>query len=222
MSVQRGLCDGRQFHGGKTQLYSGHPPFIMQFVFCLLLQTTNRKCHIAYRIIPFVMTFNDFETQLLWDLQMYFVEYLCNISHALNWRSALHGLSAAAWVSCCIWYAECLPYFYFQFIWPTDLESVPYALLTAVIFFTKFEVCAIVCCRVIAFLLLICYKTFWPLTLVIHGGLCGQPYRQIGRSYKVMNGDTKYGKWCDFGFLPHRRHSRASAVLPCSRVHTTS
>ena len=27
----------------------------------------------------------------------------------------------------CILYSECPPYFYFRFVWPTDLESIPHA-----------------------------------------------------------------------------------------------
>ena len=30
-------------------------------------------------------------------------------------------------VDVCILYAECPPYFYFRFVWPTDLESIPQA-----------------------------------------------------------------------------------------------
>jgi len=38
---------------------------------------------------------------------------------------------------------------------------------------TKFEVDATICCLVIALLLLICYLTFWPWSVVIHGGSRG-------------------------------------------------
>jgi len=36
-------------------------------------------------------------------------------------------------------YAECPPYFYFRFIWPTDLESIPHASTPASIITTKCE-----------------------------------------------------------------------------------
>jgi len=37
------------------------------------------------------------------------------------------GDLAAFSVDFCILYAECPPYFYFRFVWPTDLESIPHA-----------------------------------------------------------------------------------------------
>ena len=55
-------------------------------------------------------------------------------------------------VDFCILCAECLPYFYFRFIWPTDLESIPHASTPTSITPTKFEVDMTTHCRVIAFL----------------------------------------------------------------------
>jgi len=55
-------------------------------------------------------------------------------------------------VDFCISYSECLPYFYFRFVWPTDLESIPHASTPTLIIFTKFEVDMIIHCRVTAFL----------------------------------------------------------------------
>ena len=52
----------------------------------------------------------------------------------------------------CILYAECPPYFYFQLVWPTDLESIPHASTLTSIISTKFEVDMTIHCRVIAFL----------------------------------------------------------------------
>jgi len=52
----------------------------------------------------------------------------------------------------CILYAECTPYFYFRFVWPTDLESIPHASTTTSIIPTKFEVDMTIRCRVTAFL----------------------------------------------------------------------
>ena len=43
-------------------------------------------------------------------------------------------------VDFCILYAECPPYFYFRFVWPTDLESIPHASTRTLIIPTKFEV----------------------------------------------------------------------------------
>jgi len=55
-------------------------------------------------------------------------------------------------VDFCILYAESPPYFYFRFVWPTDLESIPHASTTTSITPTKFEVDMTIHCRVIAFL----------------------------------------------------------------------
>ena len=43
-------------------------------------------------------------------------------------------------VDYCSLYSECPPYFYFRFIWPTDLESIPHASTPTSIIPTKFEV----------------------------------------------------------------------------------
>ena len=55
-------------------------------------------------------------------------------------------------VDFCILYAECPPYFYFRFVWPTDLESIPHASTPTLIIPTKFEVNMTIHCRVTAFL----------------------------------------------------------------------
>jgi len=52
----------------------------------------------------------------------------------------------------CILYAECPSYFYFRFVWPTDLESIPHASTPTSIILTKFEVDMTFYCRVISFL----------------------------------------------------------------------
>jgi len=55
-------------------------------------------------------------------------------------------------VDYCILYSECPPYFYFRFVWPTDLESIPPASTPMSIIPTKFEVDMTIHCRVTAFL----------------------------------------------------------------------
>jgi len=56
-------------------------------------------------------------------------------------------------VDFCIIYFECPPYFYFRFIWPTDLESIPHASTPiTLIISTKFEVDMTIHCRVTVFL----------------------------------------------------------------------
>ena len=51
-----------------------------------------------------------------------------------------------------ILYAECTPFFYFRFVWPTDLESISHAVTPTSIIPTKFELDMTIPCRVIAFL----------------------------------------------------------------------
>ena len=51
-----------------------------------------------------------------------------------------------------ILYSECPPYFYFRFVWPADLESIPHAPTRTLIISTKFEVDMTIHCRVTAFL----------------------------------------------------------------------
>ena len=53
---------------------------------------------------------------------------------------------ATFYVDFCILYSECPPYFYFRFVWPTDLESIPHASTPA-----KFKVDMCIHCRVISF-----------------------------------------------------------------------
>jgi len=55
-------------------------------------------------------------------------------------------------VDYCILYSECPPYFYFRFVWPTGLESIPHAQTRTLIIPTKFEVDMTIHCRVTAFL----------------------------------------------------------------------
>ena len=55
-------------------------------------------------------------------------------------------------VEFCILYYECPPYFYFRFVWPTDLESIPHAPTRTLIILTKFEVDMTIHCIVTAFL----------------------------------------------------------------------
>ena len=69
----------------------------------------------------------------------------------------------------CILYAECPPYFYFRFVWPTDLESIPHASTPTSIIPARFEVDMTIHCRVKAFLsadtsrhLVTSTFDFWP------------------------------------------------------------
>jgi len=62
------------------------------------------------------------------------------------------GDSATFSVDFCILIPECPPYFYFRFVWPTDLESIPHASTPTLIISAKFEVDMTIHCRVTAFL----------------------------------------------------------------------
>jgi len=65
-------------------------------------------------------------------------------------------------VDFCILYSECLSYFYFRFVWPTDLESIPHASTPTLIIPTMFEVDMTIHCRVTAFLSADTHVTWWP------------------------------------------------------------
>jgi len=85
-------------------------------------------------------------------------------------------------VGFCILCAECPPYFYFRFVWSTDLESIPHESTPTLIILTRFEVDMTINCRIIAFLsadtsrdLVTLPLTYWPWTDVIHGESCDQP-----------------------------------------------
>ena len=66
-------------------------------------------------------------------------------------------------VDYCILYSECPPYFYFRFLSPTDLESIPHASTHTLIIPTKFEVGMWIPCRVIAFF--VGWYVTWPCDL---------------------------------------------------------
>jgi len=99
-------------------------------------------------------------------------------------------------VDFCILYFECPPYFYFRFVWRTDLESIPHASTPTLIIFTKFEVYMTIHCRVTAFLsvdtsrdLVTLTFNLWHWAVVIHGGSCCQLCHQVWRpyAYSFMN-----------------------------------
>ena len=61
-------------------------------------------------------------------------------------------------------YAECPPNFYFWFVSPTGLESIPHASTPTLIIPTKFEVDMTTHCRVIAFLSVVTSRDLVTLT----------------------------------------------------------
>ena len=80
-----------------------------------------------------------------------FMNFRCKFWHRFPVRMQNFGDLATFSVDFGILYAECPPYFYFRFVWPTDLESIPNASTPTSIILTKFEVNMTVHCRVIAF-----------------------------------------------------------------------
>ena len=65
-------------------------------------------------------------------------------------------------VNFCILYSEYAPYFYFRFVWPTDLESIPHSSTPKLIIPSKFEVDMTIHCRVTAFLSADTLRDWWP------------------------------------------------------------
>jgi len=74
------------------------------------------------------------------------------------------GDLATFYVKFCILYAECPPYFYCRFVWPTDLESIPHESTPTSIIHTKFEVDMTIYCRVIAYMFADTLRDFVTLT----------------------------------------------------------
>jgi len=88
-----------------------------------------------------------------------FMNFRCKFRHRCSTRRPRFpirvqnfGDLATFSVDFCILYAECPPYFYFLFVWPTDREIISHALTSTSIIPTNFEVDMTIRCRVIAFL----------------------------------------------------------------------
>jgi len=93
------------------------------------------------------------------EQKRFFMNFRCKFRHRLS----IHRLRfpirvqnfsdlATFSVDFCILYAERPPYFYFRFVWSTDLESIPHESTPTSIILTMLEVDMIINCRVIAFL----------------------------------------------------------------------
>ena len=101
---------------------------------------------------------------------------------------------AHCWVMCIIG-RERETYFYFRFVRPTDLESIPRTSTLTSIIPARFEVDMTIHCRVIAFLshdtsrdLVTLWPwslIFWPWTVAVHGGSRGQ-HCQLPPSLKTL------------------------------------
>jgi len=95
-----------------------------------------------------------------------FMNFRCKFRHRRSIRRSWFSIRvqnfsdlATFSVDFCTLYAKCSPYFYFRFVWPTALESIPHASTPTSIIPTKFEVDMTIYCRVIAFCLLIRHVT---------------------------------------------------------------
>ena len=108
-----------------------------------------------------------------------FINFRCKFRHRRSIRRPRcpvwvqnFGDLATFSVDFCILYAECPPNFYFRFVWPTDLDSIPHASTPTLIIPTKFEVDMTIHCRVTAFLSAdtsrdLVTLIFWPWAVVI-------------------------------------------------------
>jgi len=128
----------------------------------------------------------------------FFMNFRCKVRHCCSIRrpcfpikvqnfSDLATFSVDFYILC----AGFLPYFYFRFVWPTDLKSIPHASTPTSIIPTGFEVDMTIHCRVIAFLSAdmsrdLVTLTFWPWTVIIHGGSRDQPFHQVWRPYDYL------------------------------------
>jgi len=75
-----------------------------------------------------------------------FMNFRCKFTHRRSIRRPWFSVRvqnigdlATLSVDFCIFYAECPPYYYFRFVSPTDLESIPHASNPTLIIPTKFE-----------------------------------------------------------------------------------
>ena len=101
-----------------------------------------------------------------------FMKFRCKFRHRRSIRRTLFPVRvqnfsdlATFSVDFCILYAGCPPYFYFRFVWPTDLESIPHASTPTSIIPARFEVDVTIHCRLIAFLSLDTSRDLVTLTM---------------------------------------------------------
>jgi len=64
---------------------------------------------------------------------------ICVFTIPLRWLYYSFDNLATFSVDYCILYSECPPYFYFRFVWPIDVDSIPHASTPTSIIPTKFE-----------------------------------------------------------------------------------
>jgi len=147
----------------------------------------------AYSLVTFTAIFSNICTAHAQKrLIMYF---RCKFRHRRSIRRPRFpvrvqnfGDLATFTVDYCTLYSECPQYFYFRFVWPTDLESIPYVSSPTLIIPTSLKLIWPSTAELQRFCLLIRHVTWWPWpltfwlwTVVIHGGSRDQPCHQVWR-----------------------------------------
>jgi len=112
----------------------------------------SRSCRRRFTVLDFKswaysLIYGHFQQHLYWRAQKrLFMNFRCKFRHRRSIRrprfpGRVQNFSdlATFFVDFYILYAECPPYFYFRFVWPTDLKSIPHASTPTSIIPTRFE-----------------------------------------------------------------------------------
>jgi len=93
------------------------------------------------------------------------MNFRCKLRHrrSIRWprypiRVQNFGYLATFSVDFCILYAECPPYFYFRFVWPTELESIPHASTPR----RQFPPSLKLICTLPSYSVFVCWYVTWP------------------------------------------------------------
>ena len=116
-----------------------------------------------------------------------FMNFRCKFRHYRSIRVQNFGDLATFFVDYCILCSECPPYFYFRFVWPTDLESIPHASTPTLIIPTKFTSWYVH--TLLSYSVFVCWHVilwpwpspFWPCAVVMYGQSRDQPCHQVRR-----------------------------------------
>jgi len=90
--------------------------------------------------------------------------------------------------------SKCIPYVYFRFIWPTDLESMPRVEPPTLIISVKFEVDTTIHRRVTALLVRIRYVALWPWHLTFSLGQLSMA-GHVGNPSTMFQDPTPMRSW---------------------------
>jgi len=129
------------------------------------------------------------------------MNFRCKFRHRLSTRRPRFpvreqnfGDLATFSVDYCILYSECPPYFYFRFLWPIDLESIPHASTPQVDnshrlwswYDYPLPSYSVFCLLIRHVTWWPWSLTFWPWTVDIHGGSRVQPCHHVWRPYSSV------------------------------------